>query len=78
MTGVIENNQLIYVAKRMGHKQKTFQTDDMEIRYDCAKLYHTLCMNCVNGILFRLSSVLRVIIFFIYIPSSSVTINQGK
>ena len=27
---VIENKQLIYVAKSKGRKQKAFQTDDME------------------------------------------------
>ena len=37
MRRVIENKQLIYVAKSKDHKQKTFQTDDHEIRYDFAK-----------------------------------------
>ena len=32
--------------------KKAFQTDDMEIRHDCAKRYHILCMNCANGIVF--------------------------
>ena len=32
---VIESKQLIDVAKSKGHKQKAFQTDDIEIRYDC-------------------------------------------
>ena len=48
---VKENKQLIYVAKCKGHKQKAFF---MEIRYDCAKRYHILCMNCANGIFFGL------------------------
>ena len=43
---VIENKQLIYVAKSKGGNQKAFQTDDMEIRYGCAKGYHNLCINC--------------------------------
>ena len=51
----IENKQLIYVDKCKGRKQKAFQTNHMEIRYDCAKRYHILCsMNCTNGILFEL------------------------
>ena len=29
-----------------------FQTDDMIIRYDCAKRYHVLYMNCPKGISF--------------------------
>ena len=36
------------------HKQKAFQTDDMEIRYDSTKRYHALYMNCAKGILFGL------------------------
>ena len=40
----IKTKQIIYVAKSKGCKQKVFQTDDMEIRYDCAKCYHILCM----------------------------------
>ena len=36
MRRVIENKQLNYVAKSKDRKQKAFQTDDMEIRYDCA------------------------------------------
>ena len=31
------NKQLICVAKSNDHKQKAFQTDYREIRYDCAK-----------------------------------------
>ena len=54
MRRVIENKQLIYDAKSNGHKQKAFQTDDMEKKYHCAKRYHILCMNCANGILFGL------------------------
>ena len=41
MKRVIEQKQLIFVAKRKGHKFKAFMTDDMEIRNDCAKRYHT-------------------------------------
>ena len=33
----ITNKQLICVAKSNDHKQKAFQTDYREIRYDCAK-----------------------------------------
>ena len=51
---VIENKQLIFVAKSKDHKQKAFQTHDMEIRYDCGRGDHILCMNCSNGILFGL------------------------
>ena len=65
MRHVIGNKQLIYVAKIKGRKQKAFQTDDMKIRYDCAKHYQILCMNCANGIVFRLRSVISVIIFFL-------------
>ena len=54
MRHVIEFKQLIFVAKSKGHKQKAFQTDDMEIRYDCVKDYHFLYMNCAKGILFGL------------------------
>ena len=35
MRCVIEVKQLIFVEKSKGHQQKAFQTDDMEIRYDC-------------------------------------------
>ena len=45
---------MIFVAKSKGHKQKAFQTDDMEIRYDCAKRNYGLYINCAKGILFRL------------------------
>ena len=34
---VIELKQLIFVAKTKDHKQKAFETGDMEIRYDCTK-----------------------------------------
>ena len=36
------------------HQQNAFQTDDTEIRYDCAKFYHVLYMKCAKGILFGL------------------------
>ena len=48
MGRAIEFKQLIFVAKSMGHKQKAFQTDDMEIRYNCAKRYHVLYINCAK------------------------------
>ena len=65
---VIEVKQLIFVEKartiskklfvekkkNKGHKQKAFQTNDIEIRYDCAKRYHVLNINCAKGILFGL------------------------
>ena len=55
MRRAIENKQFIHVAKKQGpYKQKAFQTLHMEIRYDCAKRYHNLCMNCANGIHFGL------------------------
>ena len=45
----IENKQMIYVAK------KAFQTNVIEIKYNCAKLYHILWTNCANlGIVFGL------------------------
>ena len=34
--------------------KKLFQTDDVEIRYDCTTCYHVLYMNYANGILFGL------------------------
>ena len=52
-------------AKSKGREQKAFQTDDMEIRYDCTKCYYILCMNCANGIIFGLWSVLNIIIFLL-------------
>ena len=39
---VIELKQLIFVANRKGHKQKAFQTDDIEMSYDSAKSDHVL------------------------------------
>ena len=50
MRRAIEFKHLVFVAKRKGHKQKAFQTDDMEVRYDCAKRYHVLYIYCANGI----------------------------
>ena len=55
MRRVIEFKQLIFVAKSKGHKQRALQTDDMEIRYDCAKRYHVLYKNCAKDIPFGLS-----------------------
>ena len=40
MRRLIENKHIMYVAKSKGRKQKAFQTDDMEIGYDCAKRYY--------------------------------------
>ena len=71
---VIGFKQLIFVTKSKGHKQKAFQTDDMEINYNFAKLYHVLCLNCAIGIIFELVTVLNVIIFlFICHLLSSIT-----
>ena len=36
----MEFKQLTFVAKSKSNTQKTFQTDIMEIRYNCAKRYH--------------------------------------
>ena len=36
MRRVIENKQLMYVAKSKDRMQKAFQTDDMKIRYHYA------------------------------------------
>ena len=38
------------LQKSKDRKQKAFRTDDLEIRYACAKRYYILCMNCANGI----------------------------
>ena len=54
MRRVTDFKQFIFVAKSNDHKQKAFQTDDMEIRYDSTKLYHALYMNCAKGIHFGL------------------------
>ena len=59
----IDFKQLIFVAKSKGHEQKAFQTDDMEKRYNCAKRYHVLYINCAKGIIFGLVTVLNVIKF---------------
>ena len=52
MSHEIENNQMIYqmiyVAK------KDFQTNIIEIKYNCAKRYHILWTNCAKGIVFGL------------------------
>ena len=76
----IEFKQLIFVAKSKGHKQNAFQTDDMEIRYNCAKRYHVLYINCAKSIIFILVTVLYIIIFFTHLPSSffNNSVNQGK
>ena len=48
MSHEIENKQMIYVAK------KAFQTNGIEIKYNCAKRYHILWTNCAKGIVLRL------------------------
>ena len=48
MSREIVNKQMIYVAK------KTFQTNVIEIKYNCAKRYHILWTNCAKGIVFGL------------------------
>ena len=55
----IENKQMIYVAK------KAFQTNGIEIKYNCAKRYHILWTNCAKGILFESLTVLHVTIFLL-------------
>ena len=64
MRRVIELKQLIYVAKGKDNYQKAFQTDK-EIRYDCATRYHVLYINCAEGILFGMLTVLNVITFLL-------------
>ena len=49
MSREIENKQMIYVAKK-----KAFQTNGIEIKYNCAKHYHILWTNCAKGIVFGL------------------------
>ena len=51
------DNKVYLCCKKQGpywRKQKPFQTVDMEIRYDCVKHFHILCMTCANGIVFGL------------------------
>ena len=62
MRRVIEFKELIFVTKSKSHRQKAFQTDYMEIRYNCAKRYHILYINCAKGIISVLVTVLNVII----------------
>ena len=59
MSRDIENKQMIFVAK------KAFQTNGMEIKYNCAKRYHILWTNCAKGIVFGLQTVLNVTIFLL-------------
>ena len=59
MNREIENKQMIYVAK------KAFQTNGIEIKYNCAKRYHILWTNCAKGILFESLTVLHVTIFLL-------------
>ena len=44
----IENKQIIYAAK------KSFQTNVIEIKYNCAKRYHIVWTDCAKGIVFGL------------------------
>ena len=74
MRRVIEFKELIFVAKSKGHKQKASQIDDMEIRYNCAKRYHVLYVNCAKGIIFGLVSVLNVIKFLLTIKTMSINL----
>ena len=59
MNREIENKQMIYVAK------KAFQTNVIEIKYNCAKRYHILWTNCAKGMVFGLKTVLNVTIFLL-------------
>ena len=54
------------LQKSKNHKQKALQTDEMKIRYNCAKRYDVLYINCAKGIINGLVSVLNVIIFDLY------------
>ena len=74
MRRVIEFKEWIFVAKSKGHKQKASQIDDMEIRYNCAKRYHVLYVNCAKGIIFGLVSVLNVIKFLLTIKTMSINL----
>ena len=60
--------------------KKTFQIDDMEVRYGFAKRYHILCINCAKGILFRLLTVLNVSIFLLicHLLSSIARLIKGN
>ena len=51
----------------------------MEQRYNCAKRYHVLLINCAKGIIFGLVSVLNVIIFLLIcnLLSSITSINMA-
>ena len=76
---VIEFKQSIFVAKSKNHSQKAFQTDDMDIRYNCVKRYHVFYINYAKGILLVLVNVPNFIIFFTYMTSSffNNSLNQG-
>ena len=76
----IQYKTIDFCWKIKGHKQKAFQTNNMKIRYNCAKRYHALFINCAKGIILGLVSVLNIIIFFTYMPFSffNNSINQGK
>ena len=63
MRRVIEFKQLILVGKSKGHTPFLarairhfflFQTDDIEIRYDCGERFHVLLKKNSKGILFGL------------------------
>ena len=62
MRRAIEFKQLILLQKTRVFSKKAFQTDDIEIRYNCGKRYHVLYITCAKGIIFGLVTVLNVII----------------
>ena len=67
----LKKNILLQKARAIS---KNFQTGDMEIRYNCAKRYHVLYINCSKGIIFGLVPVHHVIIFLlICLLLSSIT-----
>ena len=67
MKRAIEFKQLIFVAENKGHKHKDFQTDDMGIRYNCAKRNHVLYIHCAKGIIFGFGNCANVIIKIVLI-----------
>ena len=67
MKRAIEVKQLIFVAESKGHKHKDFQTDDMGIRYNCAKRNHFLYIKCAKGIIFGFGNCANVIIKIVII-----------
>ena len=67
MRRAIKFDLFFFFCKMQGNRQQAFQTDIMEIRYNCAKRYHVLYINCAKGtgIIFELVTVLNVIIFLL-------------